>query len=1018
MEPAVLYDYLSKMPDNSIYTDYFTYAKQYSQRYGDKTIVLMQVGAFFEVYGVKNMSTLDILYSEIVEFAEICQLNISEKTQSFALGQIVMAGFRDFTLDKYLSRLTDNGYTAVVYVQEKRGKDIHRVLDKVYSPGTYVSCDTDSSPVISNYIMCVWLETYKSMRYKTSPGLLSRDTLVYGVSVVNIFTGESSMFQHETPYYLTVETFDELERYVSVYTPSEILIISPFDERDVNTILQFSGIQSKSIHILDIRDNTNIKVHHCSSQKYISEILSHFFGEEAYAICNEFETNIIATQSLCYLLNFIQEHNSQLIKNITLPVFNNTSNRMVLANHTLRQLNIIGDLSVQQQDSKRLSSVLSFLNKCCSPMGRRKFQYQLTNPSFDVKWLNMEYNMIGTMLRDKNIDLVDIRKHLMQIRDLDKLCRQLLIRKIYPSSIYHLYLSMQQTRCMTNTLKSNDDILQYLCGSVGSGYEFINKYINEIIMFLETTFELEICKNTSSLHTFTENIIKRGISSVLDNAMDVYEQAQKNFNRIHGLLNTIIQERDNTSDVEYVKVHETEKSGLFLQITMKRSQILKSMAEDPLYKSNTYEIIPGVYIKLSDIRYTKSSASNYTIELPILSEISRILLTSKIELNQLISTTYLSILETLERDHYVGIERISQYIANIDVLQSKTYVAKEYNYCEPILDEIADKSYIIAGEIRHCLIEHIQQNELYVVNDIALGIDGEVNVDGILLYGTNAVGKTSLIRALGIAVIMAQAGMYVPCTSFKYKPYTAIFSRILGNDNLFKGLSTFAVEMSELRVILKMADQNSLILGDELCSGTETESALSIFAAGLMNLHTKRSSFIFATHFHEIIHYDEITKLDSVVMKHMSVSYNRELDCLVYDRKLKDGSGPRTYGLEVCKSLYMDESFLNLAYSIRNKYYPDTKGVLSYTPCVYNANKLRSMCEMCGMKMSDETHHLHEQQFADNNGFIGTFHKNHKANLLSVCEECHNKIHNDADEKTIQPIVRKKTTKGYKLSPG
>ena len=72
----------------------------------------------------------------------------------------------------------------------------------------------------------------------------------------------------------------------------------------------------------------------------------------------------------------------------------------------------------------------------------------------------------------------------------------------------------------------------------------------------------------------------------------------------------------------------------------------------------------------------------------------------------------------------------------------------------------------------------------------------------MLVYGTNAVGKTSLIRAVGISVIMAQAGMYVPCESFVFKPYEHIFTRILGNDNIFKGLSTFAVEMSELRTIL------------------------------------------------------------------------------------------------------------------------------------------------------------------------------------------------------------------------
>lgn len=78
-------------------------------------------------------------------------------------------------------------------------------------------------------------------------------------------------------------------------------------------------------------------------------------------------------------------------------------------------------------------------------------------------------------------------------------------------------------------------------------------------------------------------------------------------------------------------------------------------------------------------------------------------------------------------------------------------------------------------------------------------------------------------------------------------------------------------------------------MGDELCSGTETESALSIFVAGLMHLHNNKSSFIFATHFHEIVEYDEIKHMNSLLLKHLEVSYDAADDCLVYDRKLKMG---------------------------------------------------------------------------------------------------------------------------------
>ena len=100
----------------------------------------------------------------------------------------------------------------------------------------------------------------------------------------------------------------------------------------------------------------------------------------------------------------------------------------------------------------------------------------------------------------------------------------------------------------------------------------------------------------------------------------------------------------------------------------------------------------------------------------------------------------------------------------------------------------------------------------------------------------HAVGKTSIIRAIGISLIMAQSGLFVPCSKMVYLPYTKLFTRIIGNDNLFKGLSTFAVEMSELRVILSQTNSRSMVLGDELCSGTEHESALSIFVSGIQHL--------------------------------------------------------------------------------------------------------------------------------------------------------------------------------------
>jgi DNA mismatch repair protein MutS len=219
-----------------------------------------------------------------------------------------------------------------------------------------------------------------------------------------------------------------------------------------------------------------------------------------------------------------------------------------------------------------------------------------------------------------------------------------------------------------------------------------------------------------------------------------------------------------------------------------------------------------------------------------------------------------------------------------------------------------------------------------------------------------------------------------------------------------------------LRTILRLTNEHSLILGDELCSGTESTSAISIFVAGIQQLTMKKSSFIFATHLHEIVKYDEITSLETVILKHLTVVYDKEHDALVYDRKLKDGPGQNMYGLEVCKSLGLPEDFLQAAYDIRIKYNPECGNVMSSNLSRYNAKKIKALlCENCGSNVGEEVHHLQHQQFAAENATIqrdgSSFHKNHAANLITLCGKCHDEFH-----KTKTQHKRVKTTKGTIIS--
>ena len=123
---------------------------------------------------------------------------------------------------------------------------------------------------------------------------------------------------------------------------------------------------------------------------------------------------------------------------------------------------------------------------------------------------------------------------------------------------------------------------------------------------------------------------------------------------------------------------------------------------------------------------------------------------------------------------------------------------------------------------------------------------------------------------------------------------------------------------------------------------------------------------------------------------HMFVIYDQELGCLVYDRLLKDGPGQDMYGLEVCKSLSLKSEFLERAHSLRVKYNPADKSVLGAKTSHFNANKVVTNCELCDQPAED-VHHLKHQQDADENGYIDGVHKNHPANLMSLCKPCHDK---------------------------
>ena len=956
----------SKKLDGGIFKLYFDLTNKYTNEYGENTVVLLQVGSFYEMYGMKDKNNL-IFGSKIQEVSNICRINVRPKQTKYNDMDIVMAGFPDKeqTLDKFLGHINDGGYTSVIFSQNSENPTL-RAFNSVVSPGTFISSEDIK---LSNNITCIWFDLYRPSKKRNS-------ILTIGLSNINIITGDSTVFEYDIQYSEKSHTiYDELQRFISVKNPSEVILISQFDQKEIEKIISYAGIQCNTIHSLSTKDKFIKK---CTEQVYQYETFKNYFNKQLYSTESQLMYKTIALQSLTFLLDFIFKHNPNLTKSINFPDFDNKGKELILANHTLKQLNIIPDNNY----SGKMCSLLTMLNFLKTSIGKRRYEYEITHPSYNTDDLKREYDITEHLLN--NYNYVETIRSDLNIDDLSFLVRRAVMKKINPLDITFINKTLIVVKELYEKLITDNKIFQYIYSNVSIQ---IGNESNAIADKISKSYDISICENFDSYDNL-ENIFLKGYNKELDTLIEQYDSIWCEVENIRKYFDSCLKGSEKKpSSNDYVKVECTEKKGYCMILTKTRSNKLRTIINTLKEHSKS-----SLAIDIGEFVFAPSTQNNVTIENEQINEYLSNIDRLKKKIKEKTIELHIDFLDLFEKNKDNFIE-IIRFIEVIDNMQNKAFVAKKFNYSKPeLLSVLSSSSFVSVKSLRHPLIENIHSEE-YISNDLELGREK----NGILLYGTNAVGKTSLIRALGMSIVMAQCGYFVPASYFEYSPYKKVFSRILNHDNLFKGLSTFAVEMSELNVILQNCDENSLILGDELCSGTEMDSAKAIFVSGLETIHKNNSTFMFATHLHEIAKYQEICKLDKLTLKHMTVTYDREKDELVYDRILKDGPGESMYGLEVCKSLNMPKDFLENAYKLRSKYIEDVS-ILDSTKSRYNSSKLINMCEICGLNPATETHHKKQQKDANESGYIDNTHKDHISNLTAICEDCHLNEHKNKDK--------------------
>lgn len=941
-----------------ILNSYINYRNEYIKKYGENTVVLMEIGTFFEIYAVINDEICvgeKNIYNICQNILGIAVTKRNKKIEKISYDNYLQAGVPSFGIKKYTDILLNNNYTIVIISQITSPPNPERGVTEILSPGT---CINDYNNNDSNFLMSIYLERFDSKL---------KDTISVGISIIDLTTGKN--YVKEFKSYIDINYWsDELSRFINFYNPVEILIQLENYELTQDDIINKWDIYHNSIQINHYDSSDYKKI------SYQNEILLKVF--DIKSIVSPIEYLDLDDKNECrlsyiYMLQYIYEHKIDILRHIENPVEIKDINYLSLTSNSIRQLNVVNNYSYFKGKNE---SLLSICNNCYTSMGRRLLKERLLYPSIKPEIIQDRYEQIKLFQKDKFYE--SIIDKLSTITDLEKLLRKMGLGLLTPNEFFTCHISYEFVKKIIPLIFNNKALFNYY-EKYHNDITVFNEFLKEINdTFLFTNFNC----NTTPAHK-ERKIFKDGINDKLDECDNLIEENINNIDYISKRLSKLL-DIDNS-----VKYDFNEKNNWFIYCTKKRAKLiqerLKNITNNINVRNDENKIIYS--FSSDDFTYKIKDTNSTIISCDKIDKISKIINKNLKELSSLNNEIWNEKISYLYSKYKNNLKNINEFIANVDISVNNAKLSIENGYYCPIIEE-NDKSFLIAKDIRHPIVEKINQDTEYITNDINLGD----TKDGILLFGTNACGKSTLMKAIGLNIIMAQSGLFVASKEFRFKPYTQIFTRILNNDNIFKSQSSFAVEIQELNGILQKADKDSLILGDELCSGTETISAISIVATGIEYLCNLKSSFVFTSHLHQLTNLEIIKNLKNLYICHLKITM--ENDKLIYDRKLIDGSGPSIYGLIVCDAIGLPSDFISKAKKIQFELENKSTNIIESHKSQYNNNVYLDMCLVCKTQKAEETHHIKEQENADENNMIEHIHKNIKQNLAPLCKKCHRDV--------------------------
>ncbi len=545
-------------------------------------------------------------------------------------------------------------------------------------------------------------------------------------------------------------------------------------------------------------------------------------------------------------LHYLKETQRTDVSHISRLARLDQSDFMTLDMVTLRNLEIINPT----HDGYAHGSLISILDHTQTPMGGRLLKQWVIRPLRNLGKIQYRLDAVDEFVQ-KPFLRTQITTILKNVADLERLISKACANRINPREVRALCSSLELTPSLQTELEPAQSPALAALRQDLKDLEPLTAEINRAIV------------DEPSLQIKEGHVIREGFSEELDSLRRMAFDGKTYIAHIQN------RERERTG-IGSLKVQFNNVFGYYIEITNAHK-----------------DKVPADYIR----KQTMVNAERYIT--PELKEYEEKVLTAEEKIGRL----ELELFDQLRRTitgYTSDIQKNASLIAELDCYVSLGETAAANKYVKPAVTE---SDILDIREGRHPVVEKIlPAGEPFIPNDLRIGADSQIH----LITGPNMAGKSCYLRQVGLIVLMAQVGSFVPAASAEIGLVDKIFTRVGASDNLAAGESTFLIEMNETANILNNATSRSLILLDEIGRGTSTFDGLSIAWAVTEYLHEqagKKTKTLFATHYHELVELEELLPR----VKNYNMQVKKYGDKIVFVRKIAPGGCDHSFGIEVAQ---------------------------------------------------------------------------------------------------------------------